>query len=226
MSAVAPERSRPGPGRGISAAEALVGAAIVLGHNVWRVLPNEVPILFVLALVSARLRDGGFSSLGFRRVESWGLVLGLAVGAAALRIALGAFAIDPLTAQVLPPQHAPAGSGGIAHNPMKALEWIGIAWTFAAIGEEVGYRGYLTARAAEALGGSKAAWWAATVVVSVLFGMGHWYKGLAGVIDSTVAGLILGTVYLLSGRRIVTSMIAHGLIDTTGVVLVFFGLAD
>ena len=32
-------------GRTISALEFVIGAAIVLGHNVWRVLPNEVPIL-------------------------------------------------------------------------------------------------------------------------------------------------------------------------------------
>jgi len=36
----------------LSASEVLVGAAIVIGHNVFRVVPNEVPILFVL--VSSR----------------------------------------------------------------------------------------------------------------------------------------------------------------------------
>ncbi len=40
----------------LSAFELLLGAFIVVGHNVFRVLPNEVPILAVLGLLSARLR--------------------------------------------------------------------------------------------------------------------------------------------------------------------------
>jgi hypothetical protein len=34
----------------------LLGAFIVIGHNVLRVLPNEVPILFVLGLVDSTAR--------------------------------------------------------------------------------------------------------------------------------------------------------------------------
>jgi hypothetical protein len=54
-----------------SASEVLLGAVIVIGHNVFHVAPNEVPILFVLGLVSVRVRDGGWSAIGFRRPESW-----------------------------------------------------------------------------------------------------------------------------------------------------------
>jgi hypothetical protein len=50
-----------------SASEVLLGAVIVIGHNVFHVVPNEVPILFVLGLVSVRLRDGRWSAIGFRR---------------------------------------------------------------------------------------------------------------------------------------------------------------
>jgi len=62
------------------------------------------------------------------------------------------------------------------------------------------------------------------VFVSVLFGLGHFYKGLAGMIDSGVAGLILGSAYLLSGRNLWTSIFAHGFIDTFGVIALYFGL--
>jgi hypothetical protein len=219
--------SAPRPlSRPLSGLEFALGAAVVVGHNVWHVLPNEVPILFVLALVSTRLREGGWQALGFRRPKSWTLVIGLAVGAAALRLALGSFVIDPLTAQFWPSAFAPKGMTQIAHDRLHALQWLGIVWTFAAFGEEISYRGYLTKRAADVLGGGQAAWWGATLLAAVMFGLGHWYKGPAGVIDSGVAGLILGAAYLLSGRCLWTTILAHGLIDTTGVVLLFFGLAD
>ena len=44
-----------------------------------------------------------------------------------------------------------------------------------------------------------------------------------GIIDSGVAGLILGAAYLAAGRNLWVSILAHGLIDTTGVTLVYLG---
>jgi len=89
-----------------------------------------------------------------------------------------------------------------------------------------GLPGYLTKRGADVGGGSSLAWWTATIVVAVLFGYGHYYKGPAGILDSSVAGLILGAAFLLSGRNLWTTILAHGFIDTIAVVLVFLGLAS
>jgi uncharacterized protein len=208
--------------RWISAAEFLVGAAVVIGHNVFRVLHNEVPILFVLALVSSRVREGSWRAIGFKRPESWTRVLIIAVGAVALRLLLGQV-IEMAAARLWPPIVAPSGSENIAGNWRVALRWLGLVWTFAAVGEEVGYRGYLLTRAAQALGGSRAAWWAAVGLSAVLFGYGHYYKGPAGVLDSAVAGVILGAAYLLARRNLWAPILAHGLIDTVGVAAAFFG---
>ena len=206
-----------------SAIEFLAGAALVLGHNVFGVLPNEVPILFFLGLLSFRLRDGGLAAMGFRRPASWGRVVGLALAAAALRIVLGAVVIDPLTEHFWPKAASPAGSGDISGNPVEALKWLLLVWTFAAFGEEVGYRGYLMTRAADLGRRSRNAWIGALIVSSVLFGYGHYYKGPAGILDSAVAGLILGGAYLLSGKVLWTSILAHGFIDTFGVLALYMG---
>jgi membrane protease YdiL (CAAX protease family) len=210
--------------RAISAFELALGAAVVIGHNVFHVLPNEVPILVVLALVSMRVRNGGLAALGFRRPESWMRIVAIALAAAALRIALGYFAIDPLTALVWPPAIAPEGVESITGDWRTALMYLGIVWTFAAFGEEIGYRGYLMNRAADVGGRTTIAWWISVVVVAVLFGYGHYYKGPAGIIDSGIAGLILGAAYLASGRVVWTTIVAHGFIDTVGVVAVSVGV--
>ena len=209
--------------RTLSAFELALGAAVVIGHNVFHVLPNEVPILVVLGLVSMRLRNGGFAALGFRRPASWTRVIAIALVAAAWRIALGYFAIDPLTALVWPPAVAPEGVESITGDWRTALMYLGIVWTFAAFGEEIGYRGYLMNRAADVGGRTTIAWWISVVVVAVLFGFGHYYKGPAGMVDSGVAGLILGAAYLASGRVLWTTILAHGFIDTFGVVALFLG---
>ncbi len=208
----------------LSALEATLAVAIVLGHNLLHVLPNEVPILLVLGLLSLRVRDGGFAVLGLRRVPAWGRVVVIAVLAAALRIALGDLVIDPLTSHYWPPAAAPAGADALTGDPLRALLVLLFVWVFAAFGEEFGYHGYLLTRIADIGRRSPTAWWLGVVLVAVVFGLGHAYKGPAGVIDSGVAGLILGAAYLASGRTLWTCILAHGLIDTVAVVLVYLGV--
>jgi membrane protease YdiL (CAAX protease family) len=221
--AVSLQIQRPSTGqRWISFGEFLLGSAIVIGHNVYRVVPNEVPILAVLALISFRLRDG-WNALGLRWPVSWRRTILIALGAAVLRILIGTLVIEPVTAHFWPPAIAPSGMKDIAGHGMEALKWFLLVWTFAAFGEEIGYRGYLLNRAADAGGRSKAAYWVAVVLVSVLFGYGHYYKGPAGVVDSGMAGLVLGAAYVLSGRNLWVCVLAHGFIDTIGLIAVFFG---
>ena len=206
-----------------SALELLLGAFIVIGHNVFHVVPNEVPILFVLGLVSIRLRNGGWSAMGFKRPSSWVRLLIIALAAAALRIILGDFVIEPLTERFWPPIVAPAEAETITGNIKLALLGLLIVWTFAAFGEEIAYRGYLLTRAAEIGRQTTAAYWVGIVFISVLFGYGHYYKGPAGILDSGVAGLVLGAAYMLAGRNLWASILAHGFIDTFAVFALFFG---
>jgi len=226
----APSRSALAPrawyadSRWLSAAELAVGAFIVIGYNVLRILPNEVPILFVLGLLSVRLRNGGWAAMGLKRPSSWRRVILIALGAAALRILLGELVIDPLTSRFWPPAMAPEGSESIAGNAAVALQWLALVWTWAAFGEEIGYRGYLLRRAADLGRGSTAAYWAGAVLVAILFGIGHYYKGPSGMIDSGVAGFILGAAFILSGRNLWAAILAHGFIDTFGVLVLFLGL--
>ncbi len=207
----------------LSAIEFMLGAAIVIGYNVFHVIPNEVPILVVLGLLSVRFRNGGFSAMGFKRPDSWTRVVLIALAAAALRIGLAEFVIDPLTERFWPPATAPAGVEEITGNIKYALLALGFVWVFAAFGEEIAYRGYLVTRAADVGGRTTAAYWVGVILVAVLFGIGHFYKGPSGIIDSGFAGLILGAAYLLSGRILWTSILAHGFIDTFGIIVVYFG---
>jgi CAAX protease family protein len=213
----------PPASRGLSAFEFCLGAFIVIGHNVFHIVPNEVIILSLLGLVSIRLRDGSWSSMGFKRPASWQRLLLIALAAAAARILLGQFLIEPVTGLFWPKPTPPALANEITGNMTMALVALLLVWTFAAFGEEIAYRGYLLTRAADIGRRSTVAYWIGIVLVSILFGYGHYYKGTAGVIDSGVAGLILGSAYMLAGRNLWASIFAHGFIDTFGIIDAFFG---
>jgi membrane protease YdiL (CAAX protease family) len=212
--------------RWFSLAEFALGGAIVIGHNVYHLIPNEVPILFVIGLISLRVRDGGWGVIGLRCPASWRRTVLFALAAAAARILLGQFVVDPLTAHFWPAAIAPSGADEITGHATVALRWLLIVWTFAAFGEEISYRGYLVMRAADVGVRSKAAYWVGVLMVSVLFGYGHYYKGPSGIVDSGMAGLVLGTAYLLSGRNLWVCILAHGFIDTVMVIALFFGWAN
>jgi membrane protease YdiL (CAAX protease family) len=213
----------PAASRAVSAFEVLLGAFIVIGHNVFRIVPNEVIILFALGLASIRLRDGGWSAMGFKRPASWRRIFLIAVVAAALRIILGQFVVEPITGQFWPPPIAPAFANEITGNVKVAFLAFLVVWTFAAFGEEISYRGYLLTRAADLGKRSPTAYWTGIVFVSILFGYGHYYKGASGIIDSGIAGLILGAAYMLAGRNLWASILAHGFIDTFAVIDAYFG---
>jgi CAAX protease family protein len=209
--------------RALSAFEFYLGAFIVIGHNVFHIVPNEVIVLSVLGFISIRLRDGSWAAMGFKRPASWRRIFLIALAAAALRIVLGQFVLEPLTGFFWPKPTAPALANEITGNVKIALVALLLVWTFAAFGEEIAYRGYLLTRAADIGRRSPATYWIGIVLVSILFGYGHYYKGASGVIDSGVAGLILGTAYMCAGRNLWASILAHGFIDTFGIIDAFFG---
>lgn len=211
----------------LSAAEFLLGAAIVVGHNVFHVLPNEVPILFVIGWISLRWRNGGWKAAGLVTPSSWWKTVAIAIGAAVVLQVGSELLVGPLVSRIWPaPQHSSHVLSVATHGWKWALTSLLVVWTFAAFGEEMDYRGYLLTRGAEILGRSKIAYLVAMIAVAVLFGFGHYYKGPAGVVDSTYSGLIMGCAYLLSGRNLWAAILAHGLTDTFAVVVLFMGWAS
>jgi len=206
--------------------EVLLGAFIVIGHNVFRILPNEVPILFVLLFISLRLRDGRWTVPGLERPRSWPKTLAIAVIAAAILQIGSELVMQPVGSHLW---HHPEQASSVLTT--SALSWrsamrnLAIVWSFGAFGEELSYRSYLLTRAADLGDRSKIAYGAAMLYVAVLFGFGHFYKGPAGILDSTYSGLVLGSVYLLTGRNLWASILTHGISDTFAVLIVFRGWA-
>src|SRR6185369_13004706 len=121
--------------------EVLLGAFIVIGHNVFRILPNEVPILFVLLFISLRLRNGRWTVPGLERPRSWPKTLAIAVIAAAILQIGSELVMQPLGSHLW---HHPEQASSVLTT--SALSWrsamrnLAIVWSFGAFGEELSYR--------------------------------------------------------------------------------------
>jgi membrane protease YdiL (CAAX protease family) len=149
------------------------------------------------------------------------VALGIATGV--LLQVLSEFVTEPLIARLTGQVADLSEFKPLVGNVKLAMVYFVVVWTWAAFGEELAYRGYVLNRAADVGGRTRAAWVVAFVLVMALFGFGHSYQGIAGMIGSAVSGLIFGLVYLGSGRNLWASITAHGVTDTVGIALIFFG---
>ena len=83
-----------------------------------------------------------------------------------------------------------------------------------AIVEETVFRGYLILRLKTATRRA----WAAVLLSSVVFSIGHGYEGMAGVISVFCLGVVFGVVYLWR-KSLIAPIIIHFLIDFSGIVM-------
>ncbi|HEY7191925.1 MAG TPA: type II CAAX endopeptidase family protein [Vicinamibacterales bacterium] len=181
--------------------------------------------LLAIAAVLVWWRGPGWRRVGFDRPRSiaQAVAIGVAVGLGYqfLSLMLVEPTIAHITGNALP--DVSIFRAVIGDERQLAMSLL-LSWTTAAFAEETVYRGWITARLAELGLFSTRAWIAAIVVSSVVFGLLHMYQGLSGMIATGLTGLVLGWLYLATGRNLWAPIIAHGVMDTSGFVMIYFGL--
>jgi membrane protease YdiL (CAAX protease family) len=98
----------------------------------------------------------------------------------------------------------------------------GVIWVGAALGEELFMRGFILNRLADMFGHHKTGWAAAVLVQAVVFGMMHVSQGVPGIIATGMVGLVFGTYYVVSKKRLFPIILAHGLVNTIGMTAYYF----
>jgi uncharacterized protein len=96
-----------------------------------------------------------------------------------------------------------------------------VVWITAALFEEMFVRGYLLNEISNLLGGTTAAIAAGVLLSSLIFGFGHAYQGVSGIVITSMAGLIFGVAYILCGRNLWPVIVAHGLINSASLVQIY-----
>ena len=201
------------------------GLLLWRGNKTQNALLTLASILLALGLIRLVLwfRRSGWHEYGLKKPKSWPRTILLAVGgliAIFVVVRLSAPVVIWLTGQ--PVDRTPFDV--LRGNVPALIAGLFIVWTLAAFGEELIFRGYLMNTLANTFRQEKTGWIIACIANSVIFGIGHTYQGITGVILLGIVGFLYALFYLGSGRNLWVPILMHGLYDTTAFLVIFFNL--
>jgi membrane protease YdiL (CAAX protease family) len=190
--------------------------AIVLTGNVFVGPMIVVPVGALLVLVWVVVSRTPWSAIGYVRPKSWmltfatGLAFGIAFKLLMKTIVMPLLGAPPINQSY----HFLAGNRAL----LPAATWAMINAGFA---EETVFRGYLFERLGRLFGSSVGAKTAIVLITATAFGFAHYStQGIPGVEQSTIVGLLFGTVAATTGS-IIMLMIAHATFDLTALAMIY-----
>jgi membrane protease YdiL (CAAX protease family) len=184
---------------------------------------SKTPFILVLGWISLRIRGIGWRKVGLKLYRNWKTSIALGIAAGIFLEGLELFITQPILVKWLHKQPDLELFRSLNGNFKLTLLFLALVWTLAAFGEEMVYRGYLMNRVADLFNRTASAWIISLFAVHVGFGLAHAYQGITGIIDEGLMGLLLGTMYLGTGRTLAVPIIAHGIQDSIDLILIFMG---
>ncbi len=176
--------------------------------------------ILILFLIFYRVKKTTLYQLGLTRPQSWvrTIVLGFLLATAII------VAIKGLEYLFFGNLGEPDVSRFdiIKTNPIYLFFTLLFVWITAGLGEEIIWRGFMMNNMAILFGNSSKAWMLSLLVTSVIFGSIHLYQGWVGVLQTGLAGLFLGIIYIKNGKyNLWLNVFTHGFIDTISLTYLY-----
>lgn len=185
---------------------------------------SKTPFFLAVAWLSLRARGVAWRSLGFAAPPAWPRALAIGVAAGVAMFGLEFFVTHELLVALTGEYPDLHEFDELVGNEALLAIYLALNLVLAGFGEELVWRGYALPRVAGLLGGTPRAWASALVLVNVGFGLAHLYQGLTGVIETMLAGVLLGALYLATGRNLAAPIAAHFVSNTIDFTLIYLGL--
>jgi membrane protease YdiL (CAAX protease family) len=177
-----------------------------------------IPLALLAILVISWFKKVSWSDIGLSRPESWSKTIKLALGAMVIVQIVGILQLRFSKT----PQDLSSYEQALTFG--RLLGWLAISWTTAGFGEEVIWRGFFMKQIARLFGeDNQSSWVIGLVVSSIGFGLVHFHQGPGGMLGTGFTGLVYGIFYLISGRNLWVTYIAHGLTLTTSFLMLYLG---
>jgi uncharacterized protein len=184
---------------------------------------SKTPYLLGLGWISMAVRGIRWRDLGLYVGRRWAVSLLAGVTAGVAMEALEVFATQLLLVKLTGKYPDLSDFKNLIGNLKLLLILVAASWIVAGLGEELVWRGYMLNRVADLFGRSKAGWAVTLILVGAAFGLAHSYQDVTGIVENFVAGLLLGGLYVASGRNLMVPIIAHGITDTVDFLIIYSG---
>tara|TARA_Y100000815_G_scaffold267583_1_gene287315 strand:+ start:349 stop:999 length:651 start_codon:yes stop_codon:yes gene_type:complete len=184
-------------------------------------IPLRVLLLAGLALLWTFVEAGRLAPVGLRR-RGWRSTLFWTSVVTATGILFGEVG-QPLLEWLLGTHVDYSGYGALVGNERAALQLLAYALTSAAIGEEVLFRGFFLHQVTAIFGEGAAARRGAVLAGGAFFGVAHFIQGWLGILFTGVMGLVFAWAWFRSERNLWALIMAHALIDTYGITMMYLG---
>jgi len=182
---------------------------VLLNASIYGVL-TVVAVILLLRLSGERYKDLGFHATALGRQFGFGVLFGVLI------FAFDAFIFSPGIKGLLPKTSAQGvDMSRLFTNTGLLPFWILVALFKGGFSEEL-WRIFVLTRFERWLG--KPGLILALAASSVVFGFGHYYQGLSGLISTAVIGLLFALVYLRR-RRALEAIFAHATFNLINIVL-------
>lgn len=213
----------------------IYASLIVARHSAW--LPaswSQLPVietawlnfLLVAALVLwLSTRPGELANLGLQRpsqprvIFRWVIIIMVAD-------TLIAGMATPVLVSVFGETQQISRFEDVPGNLTLLLTILPLVWLIAAFGEEFFFRGFLLTRLAQLFGTTRWAWGLAIVLQAIAFGALHAYQGPVDMILIGIGGLVYGVGFVVAKRNLWPLILAHGINNTVGFVLLYAGVIE
>ena len=210
----------------VASAAAFAAESAAANHLPWGAEARGVSAVLVGTAIAIWLtfrRGGTLADLGFKRPNSWLTAPVWAVGILVVFIAAQVL-VPALLAPLFDLAPPDMSRYDAIRGDLGAAVAMGIALPFfAAVPEEILYRGFLIDRLSALIGRGGMRSVLVVLVQAVIFGSIHFQWGLGGVVMTTIMGIVWGSAFLLCGRNLWIVIIAHSGAHVLLVVQLYFG---
>ena len=176
------------------------------------------PLSAIFVLLWTRLSDTPWREIGYVRPRSW--IRTIAVG-----ILFGVTFKFAMKSIVMPLLGAPPVNQAyhwVAGNTAALPFMVYLMIVVAGFGEETLFRGWMFERLGKLFGSSVWAKLAIVLITAGIFAVLHYSdQGVPGAEQAAITGIILGTIFAITGRLIIL-MIVHAAFDLTALAMIYW----
>jgi len=213
-----------GQNKWITFVEISVAIFILIAIKLGWITQFLILAVVLYAWLSLWLRGKGWSDFGLRKPDSWKKTILLALLVGIVFQALSLYVIEPFLGKLTGDIPDVSVFRPIVGNVPQLIFFLALSWTFAAFIEEMIYRGYFMHRIADLFNRNNTGWIVGLILSNLLFGFGHMYQGLSGMIITGFTGFIFASLYFVNKRNLWAAILAHGIYNTIGFLMIFFGI--